>query len=453
MIRDLRQLSYLLLAGIVWMSSTTFSAPPNIVVILVDDVGWGEFGFQGSKQIPTPHIDSIAANGIRFTNGYVSGPYCSPTRAGLMTGRYQTRFGHEFNTITRESGLSTKEITFADRFKEAGYATAAIGKWHLGQLPPYHPLKRGFDSFYGTLANTPFFHPTLFVDSQVSPNVQNIGSEDFYTTDKYADRAVEFIEQHQTKPFFLYLPFNAQHAPLQAPKKYLDRFPNIDDPKRKTFAAMMSALDDAVGRLLDKIRTSGIEENTLIFFTSDNGGPTASTTSSNGPLRGFKSTTWEGGVRVPTAIQWKGQLAAGQVYEHPIIQLDFLPTAMAAAGIANKPTDRIEGVNLLPYLTGQNKGQPHETLYWRFGNQWAIRHGQYKLVVGKDGTGQPELYNLQTDIGETKNLASSEPERVKELNDLWGKWDAQNIPAASPRDDRGRKPGQGRRKRQDPSSS
>jgi arylsulfatase A-like enzyme len=215
---------------------------------------------------------------------------------------------------------------------------------------------------------------------------------------------------------------------------------------------MMSALDDAVGRLLDQIRASGIEENTLIFFTSDNGGPTASTTSSNGPLRGFKSTTWEGGVRVPTAIQWKGQLAAGQVYEHPIIQLDFLPTAMAAAGIANKTTDRIEGVNLLPYLTGQDKGQPHETLYWRFGNQWAIRHGQHKLVVGKDGTGQPELYNLQTDIGETKNLASNEPKRVKELNDLWDKWNAQNIPAASPRDDRGRKPGQGRRKRQDPSS-
>lgn len=453
MIGHLHQLSTLVLVGIALLSASTLGAPPNIVVILVDDVGWGEFGFQGNKQIPTPHIDSIAANGIKFTNGYVSGPYCSPTRAGLMTGRYQTRFGHEFNTITHQSGLSTKEITFADRFKEAGYVTAAIGKWHLGQLPPYHPLKRGFDSFYGTLANTPYYHPTQFVDSNVSPDAQQIGSEDFYTTDKYADRAVEFIEQNQAKPFFLYLPFNAQHAPLQAPKKYLDRFPNINDPNRKIFAAMMSALDDAVGRVLDKIRAVGQEENTLIFFTSDNGGPTGSTTSSNGPLHGVKATTWEGGVRVPTAIQWKGHLAAGRVYEHPIIQLDFLPTAMAAAGITTKPTDRIEGVNLLPYLTDQDKGKPHQTLYWRFGNQWAIRHGEHKLVVGRDGSGQPELYNLASDVAESKNLAASEPEKVKELKDLWDKWDADNIPAASPRENKGRKPGQGKRKRQNVSSS
>ncbi|MBY0587923.1 sulfatase [bacterium] len=412
------------------------SAPPNVVVILIDDVGWGEIGFQGNKQIPTPHMDSIAANGVRCTNGYVSGPYCSPTRAGLMTGRYQTRFGHEFNTITKGSGLSPKEITFADRMKAAGYTTAAIGKWHLGELPPFHPLQRGFDNFYGTLANTPFFHPTKFVDSRISPDVRPIEDNGFYTTEKYAERAVEFLEESKNKPFFLYLPFNAQHAPLQALPKYMSRFPNIADPKRKTFAAMMSALDDAVGRVLEKIRAIGQEENTLIFFTADNGGPTASTTSNNGPLRGFKATTWEGGVRVPTAIQWKGHIAAGQTYDHPIIQLDYLPTVMAAAGIPVQPQDKIEGVNLLPYLTGKDPGKPHETLYWRFGDQWAIRHGDFKLVVGRGGSGEPELYNLRNDLSESKNLASTDKEKVAELKNLWNKWDADNIPSASPKDDR-----------------
>jgi arylsulfatase A-like enzyme len=430
------------------LSSLSEAAKPNIVVILIDDVGWGEIGFQGNKQIPTPHMDSIAAGGIRFTNGYVSGPYCSPTRAGLMTGRYQTRFGHEFNTITKQSGLSPKEITFADRFKEAGYVTMAIGKWHLGQSPPFYPWKRGFDSFYGTLANTPFYHPTLFVDTRVSTEVQEVADEDFYTTDKYAERAVEFLEENKAKPFFLYLPFNAQHAPLQAPQKYLDRFPNITDPKRKTFAAMMSGLDDAIGKVLEKIRAIGQEENTLIFFTADNGGPTGSTTSSNGPLHGFKSTTWEGGIRVPTAICWKGHLPAGQTYDHPIIQLDYLPTAMAAAGIARRAEDRIEGVDLLPYLTGKETAKPHETLYWRFGDQWAVRHGDYKLVVGRQGSGKPELYNLQSDLSESKDLSGSEPEKVKELQSLWDKWNADNVPAASPREDQKvRRPGGGNKRR------
>lgn len=417
---------------IAWTCSAAVQAgPANVVVILVDDVGWGEFGFQGNPQIPTPNIDSIAANGVRCTNGYVSGPYCSPTRAGLLTGRYQTRFGHEFNSITRESGLDVKQVTLADRLRQGGYTTIAIGKWHLGEKPPYHPLARGFDQFYGTQANTPFFHPTKFIDSRVSREVQPVDDNAFYTTEKYAERAVAFLDDHGSKPFFLYLPFNAQHAPLQAPQKYLDRFREISDPKRKIFAAMMSALDDAVGRVLEKIRSLGLAENTLVMFVSDNGGPTPGTTSQNGPLRGFKATTWEGGVRVPFAVQWKGKIPPGQVYEHPVIQLDFLPTALAAAGLAPEPGDQLDGVNLLPYFTGENSGKPHETLYWRFGPQWAIRHGDYKLVVGRDGSGRPELYNLHDDLGEERNLAESEPAKVAELQALWDAWNALNIPAAS----------------------
>jgi arylsulfatase A-like enzyme len=216
-------------------------------------------------------------------------------------------------------------------------------------------MRRGFDEFYGTLANTPYFHPTQFVDSRVSPDVQEVEDDAFYTTDAYAARAVDWLGKHKDTPWFLYVPFNAQHAPLQAPQKYLDRFPHIADEKRRLFAAMMSAMDDAVGRILGKVRELGQEKDTLIVFLSDNGGPTRSTTSSNGPLRGFKATTWEGGVRVPFCMQWTGTIPAGTTYEHPIIQLDILPTALAAAGVKADPAWKLDGVDLMPYLTGKQR--------------------------------------------------------------------------------------------------
>jgi arylsulfatase A-like enzyme len=399
---------------------------PNIVVFLSDDEGYGELGCQGNKEIPTPHIDSIAAGGIRFTQGYVSGPYCSPTRAGLMTGRYQTRFGHEFNPgpMRPGTGLPLTETTIATRLKSLGYATCCVGKWHLGFDPEYRPIKRGFDEFYGTLANTPFIKPQRFVDSRISPDPIEIDDPNFYTTDAYAQRAVDWIEKHKAAPFFLYLPFNAQHAPLEAPDKYLARFPNITDPKRKLFAAMMAAKDDAVGRVLAKIREIGQEENTLVWYLADNGGPTEQTTSKNDPLRGFKSTTWEGGVRVPFMVQWKGKLPAGKVEDRPVIQLDILPTCMAAAGGEVAPDWKLDGVNLLPHLQGQNSSKPHETFYWRFGPQWAIRHGDWKLVKARD-IAEPALFNLAKDIGEQTNLAASQPERVAELKGLWDKWNAE----------------------------
>jgi arylsulfatase A-like enzyme len=419
-------------------SSATLQAAerkPNLLIILSDDVGWAEYGFQGSKDIPTPNIDSIAKGGVRFTQGYVSGTYCSPTRAGLMTGRYQTRFGHEFNSVARQSGLKLSEKTIADRLKPLGYATCAVGKWHLGFAPEFRPMRRGFDEFYGTLANTPYFHPTQFIDSRVSDEVQPVTDEKFYTTDAYADRVVDFLrKQSKDKPWFVYLPFNAQHAPLQAPQKYLERFKHIEEENRRTFAAMMSAMDDAVGKVLGKIREMGEEENTLIVFFSDNGGPTMSTTSRNDPLRGFKSTTWEGGVRVPFCMQWKGKLPAGKTYEHPIIQLDLLPTMLAAAGAQVDPEWKLDGVNLLPYLTGEQSAKPHETLYWRFGEQWAIRHGEWKLVVGRGGSGQPELYNLAADISEAKNLAGEQPEKVKELQGLYDKWNTEQAPPSAPKE-------------------
>ncbi len=409
------------------------AAQPNIVIFYADDLGWGELGCQGfTKDIPTPHIDSLAKNGLRFTNGYVAATYCSPSRAGLMTGRYPTRFGHEFNTVANTVGLRSDQTTIATRLKTLGYATIAVGKWHLGNQPENRPTKRGFDEFYGTLNNTPFFHPTNFIDSRISNEVQIVTDPNFYTTDAYADRSLDWLEKNKNKPWFLYLPFNAQHAPLQAPKKYLERFPKITDEKRQLFAAMLASMDDAIGRVMGKIRALGQEENTLVFFIADNGGPTASTTSQNGPLRGFKMTTFEGGPRVPFIAQWKGKIPAGKTYDLPVMNLDVLPTAIIAAGGKTDPSWQLDGVDLMPYLTGKPTSRPHQTLYWRYGPQWAIRHGDLKLVVSKGGSGQPELYDLATDIGESKDLASAQPAKVKELQALWDKWSAEQAPASTP---------------------
>lgn len=421
-----------LLAAVLLAGPAT--AKPNVIVFLSDDVGYAEYGFQGSKDIPTPNIDSIAKNGVRFTQGYVSGPYCSPTRAGLLTGRYQTRFGHEFNgggpAGGKDFGLPVTEKTIADRLKALGYATCCVGKWHLGGGPMYIATARGFDEFYGTVANTPYLHPPNFIDTRKSNEITPVKDDAFYTTDAYAERAVDWIGKQKDKPYFLYLPFNAQHAPLQPPQKYLDRFPKIADENRRKFAATMSAMDDAVGRVLAKVKETGQEENTLIFFFSDNGGPTRQTTSKNDPLRGVKATTLEGGIRIPFCAQWTGKISAGTTFEHPIIQLDILPTAIVAAGGTIDPEWKLEGVDLMPYLTGKTKDRPHETLYWRFGEQWAIHHGDWKLVVNSvDGVDKPAaLYNLKDDIGEAKDLAATEPAKVKELKGLYDKWNADNKP-------------------------
>jgi len=438
---------------------------PNILIIVADDLGYGELSCQGNPQIPTPHIDSLARSGVRFTSGYVSGPYCSPTRAALMTGRYQQRYGHEFNPGPAQAasatfGLSLKEKTIGDRFKELGYATGWFGKSHLGYLPQYHPLKRGFDEYFGFLGGAHDYldaagdkhNPIL----RGTTPVNEIG----YTTDAFGREAVAFIEKHRAEPWLCYLAFNAVHAPLQSTEKYLSRFPNIEERKRHTFAAMLSAMDNAVGSVLNKLRECHLEENTIIFFISDNGGPTRQTTSGNGPLRGFKAQTWEGGIRVPWIIQWKSHIAGGRVDDHPVIQLDILPTALAAAGVAARPEWKLDGVNLLPYLMGDKSGLPHESLYWRFGQQIALRMGDWKLVKapgggvgpgergGRASTAGAQLYNLKQDIGEKENLADKQPEKLKELAAVWDKWNREMVdPAWGPGSGAaGKKAGKGKKK-------
>jgi arylsulfatase A-like enzyme len=418
------------------------AAKPNIVILLADDMGYADAGFQGCKDIPTPHLDSLAQSGVRCTSGYVSGPYCSPTRAGLMTGRYQTRFGHEFNPGGGpEMGLPTTETTLADRLKAAGYATGLVGKWHLGSAPKFHPERRGFDEFFGFLggAHTYFAENTQTILRGTKP-----AREKEYLTDAFGREAVAFIERHKDRPFFLYLAFNAVHTPMEATEDRLARFASIEDRRRRTYAAMTSAMDEAIGRVLAALQSRGLDEKTLVFFLSDNGGPTMPGTtingSSNAPLRGSKRTTLEGGIRVPFVVRWKGTLPGGRVYQHPVIQLDILPTALAAAGVEPKAEWKLDGVSLLPYLLGHNLGQPHDTLYWRFGPQMAIRRGDWKLVrydVAADGQSgnspkgrqpgvtSPKLYNLAEDIGESRDVAAEHPEKVQELQSAWQAWSAE----------------------------
>ena len=319
---------------------------PNVIVIVADDLGYGDIGVHGCKDIPTPHIDSIAKNGIRATNGYVSGPVCSVSRAGLLTGRYQNRFGHEYNPgapVPENFGLPVGEATLADHFLRAGYATALIGKWHLGWKPEFHPLERGFQEFFGFLGGARTYLPGKLA-VPFSRGRQRIVEKE-YLTDAFRREALDFVSRHKEHPFFLYLSFNAVHTPILATEEYEMRFPDIAHKKRRTYAAMTSALDDAVGAVLAKVRAEGLEENTLIFFISDNGGPTDNG-STNDLLRGTKTTTWEGGIRVPWLVQWKGQLPAGKTFDHPVIQLDIVPTALAAAGIPLPKDARLDGEGL-----------------------------------------------------------------------------------------------------------
>ncbi len=409
-------------------TSVTFAADarPNVLLIVADDLGWGELGCQGNKEIPTPNVDSIATNGIRFTNGYVSGPYCSPTRAGLLSGRYQQRFGHEFNPgPAAPEKFGFKQTSIADRFRAAGYVTGMFGKWHLGDGES-HPLKRGFDEYYGFLGGAHSYFDAGQRRGGILRGTTPVAKINYTTTD-FGHEAAQFIDNQKDKSWFVYLPFNAVHTPMEAPQKYLDRFAKIEDKKRRTFAGMLSAMDDAIGEVLETLRTNKLEENTLVIFFSDNGGPTGANTASNGPLNGFKATVWEGGVRIPFLMQWKGKLPAGKVDDRPIIQLDVLPTALAAAGVEEKSDWKLDGINLLPYLTGEKKGSPHEALFWRFGRQRAVRSGDWKLTDIGNGS---QLFNLATDIGEKNNLAAQEADKLKQLEAAYADWNKGNIDPA-----------------------
>jgi len=424
---------------------------PNIVLLFADDLGYGGTGPFGERDFPTPNIDSIARNGVKFTNGYVSCPVCSPTRAGLMTGRYQQRFGHELNPgpaadAEEDFGLPLTETTLADRMKALGYATGMVGKWHLGYRPQFHPLRRGFQEFFGFLGGGhSYTSPLGDATNPVLRGTEPVDEKE-YLTDAFGREAVAFVERRKAEPFFLYLAFNAVHTPMQATEKYTDRFASIADRNRRIHAGMMASMDDAIGGVLSTLEKNRLTDNTLIFFISDNGGPTAANTSRNTPLRGFKGQVYEGGVRVPFLMQWKGKLDKGSIYRQPVISLDVLPTMIAAAGGRIDPAWNLDGVDLMPFITGKNRQRPHQTLYWRFGARSAIRKDDLKLVQGE--TASPELFDLAKDIGESADLASAQPDRVRELQRDFDAWNSQLQPPRwrNARNDRAKKKG-GKKKR------
>jgi len=407
---------------------------PNVVIFFADDAGYADFSFQGSKTHLTPHIDSIAANGIRFSNGYVSASVCSPSRAGLLTGRYQQRFGHESNLPGAKDktvpdslrGLPVNEITIADLLKKEGYTTGIIGKWHLGMEPQFHPTRRGFDEFFGMLGGSSPYHPGKAKNIQCTyKEVDPIGLP--YLTDAFGDEAADFVTRHKQNPFFLYLSFNAPHGPLHARPDYLAAAKtSFETESRAINAAMTRSLDENVGKVLARLKEEGLLENTLILFLNDNGGAMPYNASLNSPLRGTKGTCLEGGIRVPFSFQWPAKLPKGKTESRPVISLDLLPTIMSAVG-GTLPTDRVfDGVNLIPFLTNGWAYQvmlPHETLYWKLNWAAAIRKGDWKLVRTPDD--QHWLFNLAKDPSENENQFKAKPKIAEELLADLKTWEAQ----------------------------
>ncbi|QHT65585.1 sulfatase [Rhodocytophaga rosea] len=451
-------------------ASIQAATKPNIVVILADDLGYTDLASYGNKIVQTPNIDALGKEGIRFTQAYSSAPICSPSRAGLLTGRYQQRFGFEFlvpqNTGQKPSpeqmqkllafqakvgssrepgideeafnkigkGLPESEISLAKLLKQNGYKTAIIGKWHVGETEGFYPQQRGFDYHYGFYSGLTLYSPESdpsVVDkhlpwalsesaawhrngsNRLVRNNQDV-DEKQYLTDKFADEAIAYIEQNKTNPFFLYLPFNAPHDPFQAKQSDFDKYPNVSDSTKRVYYGMITGLDNAVGRIHQKLKDLGLDKNTIIVFTSDNGGATYTRGTDNAPLRGGKLSHFEGGYSVPYFIKYPGKITAGKEYTLPVSNLDIFPTVAAAAGV-KLPTDReYDGVNLLPFLNNQKQGAPHETLYWRSGYSKAIRKGDYKLYIN-ERNGKQLLFNLAKDRSETKDLCAEHPEKVKEL--------------------------------------
>ncbi len=398
---------------------------PNIVFIVGDDCGFNEFSFQGGS-IPTPRIDSIASGGVTCTQGYVSAAVCAPSRAGLLTGRYQQRFGFLGNLPMKQlslEGLPLKETMLPELLGEAGYRNIAIGKWHLGWDPKFHPCARGFDDFYGFLHGSRSYFPIENPPSETKLllNRESAGPDGFkYITDEFGERTAGYIDRYKDEPFFLYVAFNATHSPSDALQEDLATI------EGKVIPAMAIALDRAVGNILDALDRNQLAENTLIVFISDNGGVEKH---NNKPLRGYKRDMYEGGIRVPFAIRWPKVLPAGATYDYPVISLDLFTTSLDAAGIAAPAEKSLDGVDLVPYLTGENTQPPHQTLYWTHGDTWAVRDGDLKLVLSRKHKGPPELFDLAKDVSEKNDLADQQPDTVQRLKLLFDQWNAKNKPS------------------------
>ncbi len=415
---------------------------PNILLIFVDDLGYADLSIQGSEDCYTPNIDKLAKEGIQFDQAYVTAPQCSPSRAGLMTGRYQNRFGHEANAelpFVEKFGLDPHQKTFARFMKDAGYKTYCFGKWDLGSIPSARPWKRGFDYFFGHYAGARSFdcekQNSEYAKLRKHPNDKFTYKG--YLTDVITDDAIGQLNREYGKPWFAYMSYLTPHWPMEAKQSDLAKHPMTDDLHRRAFLAMMSNLDQNVGKLLSHLERTGQTNNTMVIFLSDNGGPTGKkrddpaaefeygmNTSLNHPFKGVKGDLFEGGIRTPLFIKWPEQFEP-QSYPHPVISMDLLPTCLA---IAEGDLDRkLDGKNLMPFLKGENTAKPHQTLYWRWFNKWAIRHNKWKLlIVNHDNR---YLYNLEKDPYETTNLINEHPKTYKHLLSSLKKWNSELKPA------------------------
>ena len=399
--------------------SAADSPKPNIVLIVADDLGYADVLFNPlhPKEVTTPNLAALAKQGVVCRQGYVTGHVCSPTRAGLMTGRYQQRVGI-YTAGEGGSGLPKTEKIFPQFLKPAGYVCAQFGKWHLGPTPEWSPALRGFDEVFGFLGRGA--HDYFILDDPDSPIYRgtNVVKETGYLTDRWGEEAAAFIERNKAKPFFVYLAFNAVHAPLQAPADEIAKF-NTGNSNRNTLLAMGKRMDDAIGRVVATLKREGVWDNTLLFFISDNGGPLAQT-ANNAPLRGGKHMDYEGGIRVPFLVCWPAKLKPGES-QSPVISLDILPTALAAAGIAAPAEKPFDGRNILPMLRGE-AAPTQRNLFWSAGRDdgwWAVRSGDWKLVGDHARVG---LFDLGKDVSEKTDLAAKIPEKVAELTKFHDAW-------------------------------
>lgn len=418
---------------------------PNVIVILADDLGYGDIGCFGCKDIPTPNIDGLAREGVMCRAGYVTAAICSPSRVAILTGRYQQRAGFytnpppEWRAWRDRIGLDTSVELLPERLKRHGYRTGAIGKWHLGTRPEFHPNRRGFDEFFGFTGGMRSYlpGPTRFWDH--GNDLERDGKPVEWggtLTDVFTREACDFVRRHRAGPFFLYLAYNAPHAPLQAPPAEVGRFDRIEHPNRRVYAAMVAALDRGVGEVVGALREAGVRDNTLIVFLSDNGARIRGEAGgSNAPLSGEKGDFLEGGVRVPFVVSWPARLPRGVVYEHPVSALDIAPTVLGAAlGTASpkaatsgtgarrgQPHAEFDGVDLIPFLIGADRNRPHERLYWLGIGRDAVRWRDWKLVRD-EGAGTTRLFDLATDPREERNLADKQPEMGDRLARMWEQW-------------------------------
>jgi arylsulfatase A-like enzyme len=433
--------SWILAGGVVDPDAIAAAEPPNIIVILVDDLGVGDCGFSGCVDVPTPCMDRFAKQGVVCTNAYVT-PSCSPTRAALLTGRYPSRFGIEDNRPLDgpTAGMDLGEVLLPQLLRDGGYATAMVGKWHLGR-GPHGPQARGFDEFFGWIgASGTYINPLLLCGDDPTPE-PTVG----WVDDILADRAAAFIADHVDRPFFLHVAFMAAHLKQQAYPEDFEAFAHLPGSRRMA-AAIISRLDRAVGRLLDAIHQADLEEKTLVFLLSDNGGEPSVLGTSNGTYRGEKFDVLEGGIRVPFALRWPDVLPAGKTFAPMVHGMDVFATAAAAAGVI--PPKPLDGVNLVPFLRGDSTQPPHERLFWVYNDHadWrrtdqdtnlarrllAVREGNWKLVL--EGDAQPQLYDIATDPGETHDLAATEPGRLADLVNAITDWDRRMVRQVIPPD-------------------